>query len=62
MFCAIGDGMFRERLQHCCKAKEKLILSLESIPAWGAGRGVGVGEKRQHLEGVGLGHASTCLL
>lgn len=35
MLCAIGDGMFREKLQHCCEAEEKLILSLESIPAWG---------------------------
>lgn len=33
--CAIGDRIFQERPQHCCEAEEKLILSLESVPAWG---------------------------
>lgn len=53
-FCTIGDRLFWERPRHCCEAEEKLILSLESIPAWE--------ERSQHLKGVELGHAGTWLL
>lgn len=53
-FCKMEDRLIWERPQHSCEAKEKLILSLESIPAWE--------ERSQHLEGAELGHVGTWLL